>query len=246
METLPQPVQSLAKYVTVICDHDGYPLTPHDEVKPARLHDVVPGRSSDSLDSWLDAQPQEFRDNIEVVAMDGFTGYATAVDKNLPQATKVMDPFHVVHLGLDKLTGCRQHIQQSIYGRRGRSGDPLYGARRTLMTGAPLLTEFHCALLVTLFADERYLPVQVTWFFTQEIMAAYKHPDKRQGKKIMVEVIRILPTRLKLVHNPIVPCDYGQLVEGLVASVHENWPRTARSDVPLNFDPRHGRRSNQR
>ena len=29
--------------------------------------------------------------------MDGFTGYATAVDEVLPQARKVMDSFHVVH-----------------------------------------------------------------------------------------------------------------------------------------------------
>lgn len=33
--------------------------------------------------------------------MDGFTGYALAVKEVLPQATKVMDPFHVVHLAAD-------------------------------------------------------------------------------------------------------------------------------------------------
>ena len=32
-----------------------------------------------------------------MVTMDGFTGYATAVEEQLPQANKVMDPFHVVH-----------------------------------------------------------------------------------------------------------------------------------------------------
>ena len=104
--------------------------------------------------------------------MDGFTGYATAVDKHLAHAIKVMVPFHVIHLGLDKLTDCRQRIQQAIFGRRGRSEDPLYGARRTLMTDALQLTEFQYNKLVALFADERYLPVQVTWSFAQEIMAA--------------------------------------------------------------------------
>ncbi|WP_411708710.1 transposase [Corynebacterium sp. LaCa116] len=34
--------------------------------------------------------------------MDGFTGYATAVEEQLPQANKVMDPFHVMHLAADK------------------------------------------------------------------------------------------------------------------------------------------------
>ncbi len=49
-----------------------------------------------------------FREQIQVVTMDGFTGYATAVEEQLPQADKVMDPFHVVHLAADKLTTCRQ------------------------------------------------------------------------------------------------------------------------------------------
>ena len=115
------------------------------------------------LGSWLDERTQEFRDTVNIVAMDGFTGYATAVDKHLAHAIKVMVPFHVIHLGLDKLTDCRQRIQQE---------DPLYGARRTLMTDALQLTEFQYNKLVALFADERYLPVQVTWSFVQEIMAA--------------------------------------------------------------------------
>ncbi len=35
--------------------------------------------------------------------MDGFTDYTSAVDQVLPEATKVMDPFHVIHLSADKL-----------------------------------------------------------------------------------------------------------------------------------------------
>ena len=60
---------------------------------------------------WLDERRSEIPDNIEVVTMDAYTGYVTAVDKHLAHAPEVMDPFHVVHLGLDKLTGCRQRIQ---------------------------------------------------------------------------------------------------------------------------------------
>ncbi|MCU9997415.1 transposase, partial [Mobiluncus mulieris] len=41
----------------------------------------------------------------------------------------------------DALDKCRQRIQQEILGRRGRNGDPLYGVRRTLKTGANLLTD---------------------------------------------------------------------------------------------------------
>ena len=41
-------------------------------------------------------RPQPFRDGIEVVAMDGFTGFKTATTEEVPDAVAVMDPFHVV------------------------------------------------------------------------------------------------------------------------------------------------------
>ena len=36
--------------------------------------------------------------------MDGFQGYATAAGEVIAKATQVMDSFHVVRLGGDKLT----------------------------------------------------------------------------------------------------------------------------------------------
>ena len=79
-------------YVTVVID-----LTPVREGRgPARLLDMVPGRSKAVFKTWLDAQTQGFREGIEVVAMDGFTGFKTATAEELPEATAVMDPFHVV------------------------------------------------------------------------------------------------------------------------------------------------------
>lgn len=79
--------------------------------------------------------------------MDGFTGYATAVEEQLPQADKVMDPFHVVPLAADKLTSCRQRLQRETTGRRGRKDDPLYKHRRTLLTRTNYLTDRQKATL---------------------------------------------------------------------------------------------------
>ena len=73
--------------------------------------------------------------------MDGFTGYKTATTEELPDAVAVMDPFHVVRLAGEALDRCRRRVQQDIHGHRGRKGDPLYAARRTLHTGADLLTD---------------------------------------------------------------------------------------------------------
>ena len=78
------------KYVTVIID-----LTPiRDDTGPARLLDMVEGRSKHAFKTWLAARPKEWRDQVEVVAMDGFTGFKTATTEELPDATPVMDPFY--------------------------------------------------------------------------------------------------------------------------------------------------------
>ena len=73
--------------------------------------------------------------------MDGFAGFKSAAADELPDAVPVMDPFHVIRLAGDALDNCRRRIQQVTCGHRGRAGDPLYKARRTLHAGADLLTE---------------------------------------------------------------------------------------------------------
>ena len=143
-------------YVTVIID-----LTPVLEgTGRARLLDLVPGRSAAALTSWLSAQTAAFRDQVEVVAMDGFGGYKTAATEVLPEATAVMDPFHVVALAGAKLDLCRQRIQQQTCGHRGRTGDPLYRVRRTLRTRYPLLSSRQKARLEAVFADDNHLAVE--------------------------------------------------------------------------------------
>lgn len=41
--------------------------------------------------SWLEAQTKAFRDRVEIVAMDGFTGYKTAAVETIDTVTTVMD-----------------------------------------------------------------------------------------------------------------------------------------------------------
>lgn len=177
-------------YVTVIID-----LTPVlDGTGRARLLDLVPGRSAAALKTWLADQTPAFRDHVEVVAMDGFSGYKNAAADQLPDATPVMDPFHVVALAGDKLDLCRQRIQQLTCGHRGRKGDPLYGVRRTLRTRLPLLSSRRKAKLEAVFADENHLAVEICWSFYQRMIAAYAHPDRRRGKTMMTEIITTLRT----------------------------------------------------
>jgi transposase len=70
----------------------------------------------------------------------------------LPDAVAVMDPFHVVRLAGDALDRSRRRVRQATCGHRGRKGDPLYAARRTLHTGLDLLTDKQRQRLTALFA----------------------------------------------------------------------------------------------
>ena len=173
------------KYVTVIIDLTGI----RDGTGPARLLDMVEGRSKQAFKTWLAERPQAWRDTVEVVAMDGFTGFKTATTEELPDAVAVMDPFHVVRLAGDALDRCRRRVQQHTHGHRGRKDDPLYRARRTLHTGAGLLTDKQKDRLTDLFATEEHVQVQATWGIYQRMIAAYREPDRAKGRDLMAKLI---------------------------------------------------------
>ena len=178
------------KYVTVIID-----LTPaREKTGPARLLDMVEGRSKAVFKQWLADRPKEWSAGIEVVAMDGFTGFKTAAAEELPDAVPVMDPFHVVRLAGDALDVCRRRVQQDLFGRRGMKGDPLYQARRTLHTGDKLLTDRQRIRLEALFATDEHVEVEATWGIYQRMIAAYRELDKTKGKQMMQAVIDAVTT----------------------------------------------------
>jgi len=184
------------KYVTVIID-----LTPlRAGTGPARLLDMVEGRSKQAFKTWLAERDQAWRDQVEVVAMDGFTGFKTAATEEIPEATAVMDPFHVVRLAGDALERCRRRVQQQVHGHRGRKQDPLYKARRTLLTGADLLTEKQYSRIQDLFEPDEHVEVEATWTFYQHMVAAYRQTDRAKGRTMMEQLIaklgRAVPTKL--------------------------------------------------
>lgn len=175
-------------YVTVIID-----LTPVREKRgPARLLDMVEGRSKRVFSEWLAARPQAWKDQIEIVAMDGFTGFKTASKEQLPDATEVMDPFHVVQLAGDMLDRVRQRVQQETLGHRGRRGDPLYGVRKVLRTGEAFLTVKQQARLDAVFADPAHSDVWRAWRVYQQIVAAYRERYSGLGRKRLRELIDVL------------------------------------------------------
>ena len=173
------------RFVTVVID-----LTPvRDRTGPSRLLAMVEGRSKQVFKAWLAERPTAWRDGLEVVAMDGFSGFKTATTEELPEAVAVMDPFHVVRLAGDALDRCRRRVQQDLHGHRGRAGDPLYRTRRTLHTGHDLLTDRQRQRLTALFENEEHVQVEATWGIYQRMVGAYREPDRNRGKQLMTELI---------------------------------------------------------
>ena len=194
-------------FVTLIID-----LTPtYDQTGPARLIDQVPGRSAAALADWLAAQPADFAAGIEVVAMDGFAGYKTAAADVVPDAVTVMDPFHVVALAGAKLDLIRQRIQQQTLGRRGHTGDPLYGIRRVARTRIQLLSVRQYPRLTSVLDADEQIAVKLAYVIYQKIIAAYADPDRRRGKRVLAAVIdsirRGVPAGLRRSPNSAAP--YG-------------------------------------
>ena len=98
-----------------------------------------------------------------------------------------MDPFHVVALAGAKLDLIRQRIQQQTLGRRGHTGDPLYGIRRPHPPAAALHAPVR-RLTSVLDADE-HIAVKVAYVIYQKIIAAYADANRRRGKTAMTRLI---------------------------------------------------------
>ena len=173
------------KYVTVIID-----LTPvRAGTGPARLLDMVEGRSKQVFKTWLAECPGAWRSGVEVFAMDGRTGFKAATSEELPDAVAVMDPFRVVLLAGDALDRCGRRVQEELHGHRGRKDDPLYRARPTLHAGADVLTDKQTTRITALFATDDRVQVEATWGIYQRMITASRHPDRATGRALMAKLI---------------------------------------------------------
>ena len=180
------------KYVTVIVDLTSV----RDGTGTARLLDMVQGRSKAVFKTWLAERDEQWKQGIEVVAMDGFTGFKTAAAEELPAAVEVLDPFHVVKLGSDALDKTRQRVQREQHGRRGRKDDPLYQCRRTLTVGLDLATEKQKDKLETLFATKTHEQVQLVWSVYQKMVDAYRQLKPEIGRWAMEQLIKDIGTKV--------------------------------------------------
>jgi transposase len=146
---------------------------------PARLLDVVEGRSGTVLAAWLAQRDEQWTARIATASLDPFRSYVTALARQLPAAVRVLDPFHVVKLGLSAGDEMRRRVQHDQTGHRGRAGDPLYRIRRRLRRRADRLTERAGQRLRDgLVAGDSTGEVTAAWSIAQDLMACYHTRDR--------------------------------------------------------------------
>jgi transposase len=87
-------------------------------VWPARLLDVVAGRSASALVSWVNDRHPTWRAGIGIAALDPYRGYATALRTVLGGAVRVLDAFHVTRLGFAAVDQVRCRIHRDQTGHR--------------------------------------------------------------------------------------------------------------------------------
>ena len=173
------------KYVTVIID-----LTPvRDGAGPARLLDVVPGRSKAVFKQWLASRPRAWSDAIDVVAMDGFTGFKAATSEELPTATVVMDHSHVARLAGMRWTGA-----VAVFSNNSVviAADPVTRSPRVVAPSTPgsgsLPTDYGPASTLC-STPTTTLTFEVTWAAYQRLIGAHRDPDRTNGKQALGALI---------------------------------------------------------
>jgi len=101
------------------------------------------GRTTAAVVTWLTERTPQFREGIEYVAIDPAAVYAAAVRTAglLPNATLVVDHFHLVQLANLAVTKTRRRVTWDLRDRRGGKIDPEWANRRRLLTARERLSD---------------------------------------------------------------------------------------------------------
>jgi len=104
-----------------------------DLAGPQGLLGQASGRRKDNVIGWLDERGQDWKDQIQIVAMDPCATYRAAVRQALPNALIVADHFHLVSLANKAVTEVRRRVTLDTTGHRGTAKDPIWAKRTRLL-----------------------------------------------------------------------------------------------------------------
>ena len=144
------------------------------DVTGGQLLDIVAGRDAQAPIRWLLARLQGWRDGIAWGTLDLSGAYRRSFDVALPQAGQVADPFHVIRLANNSVDEVRRRVQNDTLGHRGRKEDPLYRARRLLISAHERLSEHaDTKLRGLLTAGDPQGEVRLAWHAKETLRGLY-------------------------------------------------------------------------
>ncbi|HEX2274867.1 MAG TPA: ISL3 family transposase [Acidimicrobiales bacterium] len=152
------------------------------DLDTGRLLDLVEGRSKSLVSEWLASLGDDVRAGIAEVALDPYAGYNAAVREGLPHARITIDKFHAVRLANQVVTGVRCRRQQQLTGHRGRKGDVLYGARRSLLRSRHRLDDRGWARIQAAFDADDELELECAWVGKEAFCDLYRAVDRAAAK----------------------------------------------------------------
>ena len=159
------------------------------DVGRGQLLDIVRGRTAKAPTRWLLRRPREWREAIRWAVLDLSGPYRAAFNAAVPKARQVADPFHVVRLGNDALDEVRRRVQNQTLGHRGRKDDPLYRARKLLVSASENITAHgHTKLRGLLDAGDPYGEVRDAWHAKETLRSIYDIPCAKVGAATVAQL----------------------------------------------------------
>lgn len=171
--------QRSRQYVTTVAD-----------VANHQILEILPTRDFKDVARWVHSQPGSWKGMIEFGALDMSNVYAAVYSVTLPGARQVVDAFHCVQLANRALDEVRRRTQREQKGHRGRRDDPLYRARRVLLTGEERLDEAAQQRLASLLAlGDPHGEVAIAYRVKERLREFYRCTDIDTARAMLAELI---------------------------------------------------------
>ena len=166
-------------WTTTVCD-----------VVNHQLIEVLPTREFTEVARWLKARPHHVKDNLEFGCLDMSRTYNAVFKVVTPKATRVIDRFHVMRHAIACVDEVRRRVQQQRLGHRGRSGDPLYRARKLLvMRDTSTDPELASRLEGLLALGDPDGEVAFAYSLKEAVARFYETRDKDQAADLLRDII---------------------------------------------------------
>ena len=170
--------QRMTSYVTTVAD-----------VANHQIIEILPTRHYVEVAAWVNEQPQAWRSRIRFGTLDMSATYAAVYTVTLPKAAQVVDPFHCVQLANRALDEIRRRVQQQQLGHRGHRRDPLYRARRALLTGEEKLDNDAAERLRSLLElGDPDGEVAIAYRIKERLREFYRERDRDTARSMLEEI----------------------------------------------------------